>query len=208
MQIRKISLLTFCSILVLSACTTHSAQPKPTNRESTETSTGASESPESTLASSSASYAPGNAEGPARNVPFPTMPKEAMEFSEDGAESFTLYYFDLLNYAIDTSDVTAMKKLTEDDCTVCHKQIIKEAEKTRDAHRWQVGGKHHPKVVDSYISGKDIAIVTVEYTSEVGNVYSAPNTVHEKVPKQEDARLAFDLSYDRGWTVHKIMGAD
>ncbi len=136
------------------------------------------------------------------------MPKKAQEFSEDGAEAFTLYYFDLLNYVIDTSDVAAMKKLTEDDCTVCHKQIIKEAEKTKNAHRWQVGGKHHPKVVDSYISGKDIAIVTMAYTSDVGNVYSAPNTVHEKIVRQEDARLAFDLSYDKGWTVHKIMGAD
>ena len=207
MRNRKFSILVISAILLLSACSGQPAENSPSATGSPEFTTGSSQAGSSRQTTSPSSFVTGTPDGPARNVPFPPISDQASKFSEDGAEAFTLHYFDLINYVIDTSDTEAIKKLTENDCTVCYKQIINEADKAKKDHKWQVGGKHHPKVVDSYISGKNIAIVTVEYTSDVGTVYSAPHKVHEKIALQTDARIAFDLSFDRGWTVHQIKSA-
>jgi len=195
-------------MLILSACIEQSTDNSSTNTNSPKSSLESLDSTPKSEPSPSSLYKPGSAEGPAQNVPFPAMPAEARKFTEDGAKSFTLYYFDLLNYAIDSTDTKEIERISEDDCTICYKSIIDEAEEIKKAHRWQVGGKHQAVVIDSHISGKNIAIVTVEFTSDVGKVYSAPSVVHEKLQKQDATSLAFDLSYNKGWTVHKIMGVE
>lgn len=208
MKIAKFSVLVFCALLILSACNGHSTDGSSTNAASPKTSEESLESTPTKEPSSSSSYEPGSPEGPALNVPFPAIPDKARKFTEEGAKSFTLYYFDLLNYAIDSADTKEIKNLSEASCSICHKSIIDEGENLRRAQRWQVGGKHHAVVTDSYISGKNVAIVTVQFTSDIGKVYSAPNVVHEKIPKQDATRLAFDLTYNKGWTVHRITGVD
>ncbi|WP_345469556.1 DUF6318 family protein [Glutamicibacter ectropisis] len=154
------------------------------------------------------SYIQATSEGPAKNVVLPAMPKDAQEFSEKGASSFVEYYFELLNYTIESNDAEEIKDLSFKECSLCNKSIIDEAEEAQKSGEWQVGGKHHPTILDSYISGKNIAIVTVEYTADPAKIYSSPGTVQEELKEIESNRLAFDLEYDKGWRVYKIIGAN
>lgn len=153
-------------------------------------------------------YLEGSSKGPAKNVPKPKLPVDAKEFTEESASSFVEYYFELLNYAIETNEVAEVKRLSSKECELCDRSIIDEAEAAQKSGEWQVGGEHHPRILDSYISGKNVAIVTVEYTADSAKVYSAPGKVQEELDKIDSNRLAFDLEYNEGWRVYKILGAN
>jgi len=210
MGIRKLLFVTVGAAVILTGCNSNTTGGSPPQGEtqapsSSETRT---DSDPGTTTSASPAYLKGSSKGPAKNVPLPKMPKDAKKFSEEGASRFVEYYFDLLNYTIESNDVKEIKKLSSKECRLCNKSIIDEAEDAKKSGEWQVGGKHHSTVLDSYISGKNVAIVTVEYTADTAIIYSEPGNVQEELERLEPNRLAFDLEYNKGWRVYKIIGAD
>jgi len=50
--------------------------------------------------------------------------------------------------------------------------------------------------------------VTVEYTADTAKIYSSPGIVQEELEELDPIRLAFDLEFDKGWRVYKVVGAD
>ncbi|UYQ76277.1 DUF6318 family protein [Glutamicibacter sp. JL.03c] len=210
MDPRKLIVITVGIGLMLAGCSgsTSSDFPKPSETPSQSDSADSGEDVSKAPAGVSRTYLEGSSKGPAKNVPKPELPADAKEFTEASASSFVEYYFELLNYAIETNEVAEVKRLSSKECELCDKSIINEAEAAQKSGEWQVGGEHHPKILDSHISGKNVAIVTVEYTADSAKVYSAPGKLQEELDKIDPNRLAFDLEYDEGWRVYKILGAN
>lgn len=154
------------------------------------------------------SYERATADGPAKNVPMPKFPKEAGQNSAGGAEAFVDYYFELVNYVIQTNDTERIKSVTTRGCAVCALSIIDPADKAQREGRWQVGGLHHAKIIDSEISGKNLAIVTVSYTADASKFFVKANEVESKLEKLPPTTVAIGLEFDGKWRVYTIEGDD
>ena len=151
-------------------------------------------------------YRPASPEGPAENVPVPKLPALANEYSEEGAAAFAKYYFELLNYTIETNDPKLISKVTSQDCTVCIESTIDSANRAQKSGKWQVGGKHHLKVLDAYISGQDLAVVTVQYTADASQFYLVPNKIDSEFYKLEPTQAGLGLEFDEQWKIYSIVG--
>jgi hypothetical protein len=95
-----ITVFTLVSVLALGACSDDDPEPKfaPTP------STSAPTSPSTTAAS-----------GPTE----PTMPAVANGTDAASAEAFVTFYWEMVNYAEQTGDLAAVKRLSSDDCVAC-----------------------------------------------------------------------------------------
>ncbi len=208
----RISVIVAISLaLAVAGCsTTHVGEPEtstsaPTKIDSTENDSSSSQKPET---KTSSSFIPASANGPAKNVEIPKLPTQARKNSEKGAASFAEYYYELVNYTIDTSDASEIKKYTTRQCEVCGNSIIDPADRAKKQGKWQVGGKHHPVVLESHISGKNLAVVTVEYTADAIKSYTEPNKPLSSNPGLDATRVTLGLEYKDGWKVYRIVGAD
>lgn len=211
MDARKIAVVAslVATALALSGCNDGNAGTPTSSPSSSGTNSSAPASKTATPdPSKSDEYKPATAAGPAENVPVPKMPASAKENSEEGAAAFTTFYFDLVNYSIETNDAKPLKKVTTKDCIVCGVSIIDEATEAKKLGKWHVGGVHHPKILDSYISGKGLAAVTVEYTADNAEIYLAPYELSSKVDKLEPTTVAVSVTFSRGWKVYEIIGAE
>lgn len=207
MNARKIKIAASfaAATLALSGCNVGNAET-PTPSPSIPTST-ASQTP-AEHSEDAEKYKPATADGPAENVAVPKMPGDAKEYSEEGAAAFAIYYFELLNYTIEANNPEIIEKATSKDCKVCEESIIKTAASAEKTGKWQVGGKHHPSVVDSYISGENLAVVTVEYTADASQFYLIPNEIDSEFAKLEATQAAMGLKFDGQWKVYRIIGVD
>ena len=109
-------------ILILTGCTTDtSPTPPPVSSISTTTSSIPTvTAPPSTAApATAAAYQPATANGPAQNVPVPTLPAKAKEFSKDGLLAFAEYWYSTLGYVYETGDPGPMMAITEPGCKTC-----------------------------------------------------------------------------------------
>lgn len=211
MDTRKIAVVaSFAAVaLALSGCSTGNAE-EPTNSASTVEAAPSATSPKSVSPSASETdkYEPASANGPAKNVPVPNLPAAAKKNSEEGAAAFAEYYFDLVNYTIETRDPDLIRKVTTSDCTVCKESTIDPASRAEISGKWQVGGKYHPEVIDSYISGKNLAIVTVRYTADAAQYYLVPNEIDSELSELGASETALGLEFDKQWKIYSIAGVE
>ncbi|MFD1375874.1 DUF6318 family protein [Micrococcus antarcticus] len=211
MDTRKIAVVASVAAvaLALSGCNAGNTEgPKTSPSAAIETSPNPVSTAEKPSPAESLKYKPASADGPAENVPVPERPALAGEYSEDGAAAFTKFYFDLVNYSIETNDAAPLKKVTTKECIVCGVSIIDEATEAEELGKWQVGGKHHPKILDAYITGENLAAVTVEYTADNAEIYLAPHELASKLDKLEPTTVAVGVKFDRDWKVYEIIGAE
>lgn len=206
MSARKITCVALlaASSIALAACESGpETPPTPTPTQSQEKQSGtldASRPPDQTK------YAPASANGPAKNVPIPRMPELANKNSKNGAKSFTEYYFDLVNYTIETNDTKPIKQFTTHACEVCGLSIIDPSDRAKIDGRWQVGGKHRYKVISSEKTGANLAITAVRYTADSAKYYMEPNIVETELEPLASTIVSVGLEYDSGWKVYKIAG--
>lgn len=198
----------FALALALTACSS-APSDSPTSSASapqTEDSSKSTGSPTKTANQESSSFIPASAAGPAKNVALPKLPSKARDNSQKGASAFAEYYYALVNFTIDTNDASELKKYTTRECIVCGLSIIDPADKAKKAGRWQVGGKHHPRILQSNMSGDNLAVVNVEYRADALKTYEAPNKIYSENPGLETTRVAVAVEFDNGWKVYKIAG--
>ncbi|WP_146112235.1 DUF6318 family protein [Arthrobacter sp. MYb222] len=149
-------------------------------------------------------YQPASATGPARNVPVPKMSAAAKKNSEEGATAFAEYYFEVINYVIQTNDGEPLKKSTTRQCEVCGKSLIDPAGRAQISGKWQVGGEHSYQVIDSYKSSNNKAVVTVRFEVAAANFYIKPNELESRKDKRPSKTAAIGMEYDSGWKVYII----
>lgn len=94
------------AVALLAGCTDDN--PSPGDPSSTWTPTGKPETP-----TSSATAKPTE----------PALPEAATKATEAGARAFITYYWDLINYAQVTGDVTALKRVSGPTCGGCNRAI-------------------------------------------------------------------------------------
>lgn len=126
-------------ILGVSACTgggggssSPSGPSSPSVSSSTASGSSASPTP-------SAVYKPADAQGPAENVPKPEKPALADEFSEQGLDAFTRYWYAAYNYMQETGDASFVQAMTEQSCARCN-NVVSSATDWYKSQNWVVGG--------------------------------------------------------------------
>lgn len=87
-----------------------------------------------------AAYKPATSEGPAENVPVPEMPAAAKENTPQGREAFIKYYFDLMNYTIESRDPSIMSAETAKGSRYLL-NLMSVAYSQAQANTWTVGGE-------------------------------------------------------------------
>ncbi|WP_417364211.1 DUF6318 family protein [Glutamicibacter arilaitensis] len=204
MEKRKITIIMLftTTAIALSGCNLVNADT-PTNSHSAKPST-ASESP----TVDAKKYKAASADGPAENVIVPKIPAVAKEKSQEGASAFAKYYFDLVNYTIETNDVEPLTEVTSKDCIVCGVSIIDEATEAKRLGKWQVGGMHHAKILDSNLTGKNQAAVIVAYTADKAQIYLAENDMSSELDVLELTTVSVEMKYNHGWKVHEIVSTE
>ncbi|MFY9678579.1 DUF6318 family protein [Glutamicibacter protophormiae] len=210
MSARKIACVALLAAgsIALAACDSGStAPPTQTSAQSQDNQRGSS-APSETSTSAPKEYKPATSEGPAENVPVPKLPAQASENSAEGAASFAEYYFELINYLVESNDSNPIKKVTSRSCEVCGKSLIDPAARAQVSGKWQVGGGHTFKVVDSFISSKNKAAVSMVYSVASAKFYIRPNELVSTEKSTESMRLSLVIEYDDGWQVQKIVFAE
>jgi len=106
----------------------------PTSEESASPSTTPTPTP-----TPSAVYKPADASGPAQNVPVPVLPEVAKTETKEGLEAFVRYWFEQLNYAYQTGDVSGLDAVTSPNCAYCSK-LSASLTTNYEGDRWLAGG--------------------------------------------------------------------
>ncbi|TPV49355.1 hypothetical protein FJ661_15515 [Pseudarthrobacter phenanthrenivorans] len=127
------------AVLMLSACAGNApADPGP---ESSPPTASATASPTATpTPTPSAVYKPADASGPAQNVPVPVLPEVAKTETKEGLEAFTRYWFEHLNYAYQTGEVSTVQSHTAPGCQYCN-NITGSLTTNYQEGRWLAGGR-------------------------------------------------------------------
>ena len=87
-----------------------------------------------------AAYKPATSTGRAENVPIPALPEAAKANSKEGLEAFARYWYDLLNYGIETGDLKPIKAVTGPSCAMCIR-VFPGIEKWNTDGRWIAGSR-------------------------------------------------------------------
>lgn len=194
-------------VTLLSACSadamTDSSESE--SRQPSSSSTNTSSKPSTHLPSeNNTKYEPASASGPAKNVPVPKIPDAAKKKTEDGAAAFGEYYFDLINFALETNDSALLKSYTLRECYVCATAVIDPTDKAKSSGKWQVGGRHHVKVFDSYMPDKKTAIVSARFEIDPATFYLDPNTPYSKKEKRPSQVASLGMEFSDGWQIYMI----
>lgn len=210
MSARKIACVALlaASSIALAACESGpETPPTPTPAQSQEkpTSSAAPTQSSSSSPKETEEYKPASAKGPAENVPIPKMPAQASENTAEGAAHFAEYYFELINYLVESNDSTPLKRVTSRACELCGEYLIDPAARAQVSGKWQVGGEHKFRVTDSYMSAKNKAAVSMAYSIDEAEFYFIPNELDSTEKSTDSMRLTLAIEYANGWKVQKII---
>lgn len=183
-------------VVLLTGCSADAAPPSASCTDSGELApaTVAPSSPISAPKSEeSEKYKPSTASGPAVNIPVPGLPIAAKEQSVAGASASAKYYFDLINYTVETNEPDPLKRYSLRECEICGTALIDPAGRAQITGKWQVGGQHTYKVVDIYKPSKDRATVSVRFEVAESVFYTTPGKVESRIPKTTSKVAALSL---------------
>lgn len=93
-----------------------------------------------TPSQTAAAYKPATPEGPAENVPVPEMTSAAKENTPEGREAFIKFYFDLMNYTIESRDPSVMLKITAQGTRYLQNLMSVSLSQAQD-NTWTVNGQ-------------------------------------------------------------------
>lgn len=207
MHAKDFVVITSVLALSLCGCVSETSDNPQSNQSATATESSASSRTSTTTPTPKAKkYHPATANGPARNVPVPDMTSEATKNTESGAAAFAEYYLELINFVVETNNAEPIKPVTTRQCEYCGEALIDAAALGRKLGVWQVGGKHHGKVMDSYKPTKDRASVTIKYWISASTVYREPNKIDSEFEKTGQQEMILDLVYNGRWQVDAISG--
>lgn len=189
------------SVLVLSACN-GGGSPQGTGGASESAAASASASPSpSATPTPSAVYKPADAKGKAQNVPVPVLPEAAKAETKEGLLAFSGHWFDLLNYAYETGDVTRVGAVTSSACELCS-NITSSLTKNYEGDRWIVGGKLvTPSVTTTFIPESDEKYQVLVQVQQAAISYFAPggNEFRSPTPPSDTGNVMLVEFKDGGW---------
>ncbi|MCG2623286.1 DUF6318 family protein [Arthrobacter sp. I2-34] len=126
--------------------------------------------PATATPSPTAVYKPASADGPAENVPVPKLPESAREKSVKGLKAFVKYWYALLNYAYESSNLGPLRDVTSTNCTRCE-AVYDGLDRWASEKKWIVGGQ------------VNVLQVSDNFVADTAGVYQSP--VHIKMAGSE-----------------------
>ncbi|MCA4133944.1 DUF6318 family protein [Arthrobacter sp. M4] len=162
----------------------------------------ASETPTPTV---TPKYKPADAKGRAENVPVPVLPEAAKAETKEGLLAFGRYWFDQLNYAYETGDVTGLNAVTSPTCEFCVRLSTSlNANYTQGV--WLSGGKlRTPSLSSTYKldrTGNFQVIVQVQQDRIDYHSMNAPN--YKLTPPSDTGNVMLVVFKDGGWYLNDL----
>ena len=167
-------------------------------------STSAATSPPTTSPSPTSKPVPASSTGPARNWPLPKMPALAKEKSEAGIEAFAEYYYDLVDYTIQTNDTKPIKRVTNRTCTGCASGFIDPFDNNKKAGSWLAGADFEITVTKSILQPVNgVAVYTSTQNEMIA--YMSDGTRQGVFPASDKPFAAtMLLTWKDGWSVESL----
>lgn len=194
------------AVLMATACTggqsppvaAPSSGPPPTSAAPTPSATP--------TATPTASYKPADAKGRAQNVPVPVLPEAAKAETKEGLEAFARYWYQLLNYAYETGDLSRVTSISSATCALCGK-VFPGIEKWNAEGRWIVGATLTVHAVQSkFVKTADGSFqVAVQTQQNPGSLKNADGSDAQTVEESEMLGDLMVAKYEKGrWTVQNV----
>lgn len=190
-------------VLGLSACTGGVGGP---NSSAGPPSSSASSSSASPTPSPTAVYKPADAEGPAQNVPKPEKPVLADEFSEQGLDAFTRYWYAAYNYAVETGDTSIGTEVSQPTCSRCL-QLLDSVKSWYDKGNWIVGSTTQVDATKpSFVRASNGAYqVLVQFNILAGKNMLADKTISNEAPATPVEGDLLNAVFENGkWAITDI----
>lgn len=191
--------------LVLAACA--GGAPADPGTVSPTAAGSASSSPSATpTPTPSAAYKPADASGPAQNVPVPVLPEVAKTETKEGAEAFTRYWFEQLDYAYQTGEIRGVQSFTSPSCEYC-RNITNSLTINYQENRWLAGGKITvPAVTTTFERSADGNYqVVIQVLQDTINYYQANGSEFRAATKPSNTGNVLLVSYqDSAWRVNGL----
>lgn len=192
------------AVLTGTACTSGQASPAATpSNGSPASSSAATPTPTPTP---TASYKPADAAGRAQNVPVPVLPEAAKAETKEGLEAFARYWYELLNYAYETGDLTRISSISSATCALCGK-VFPGIKKWNAEGRWIVGATVKVHAVQStFVRTKDNNFqVSVQSQQQSGLLKNADGSDAQTVAESQMLGDLMVAKYDNGsWAVQNV----
>ncbi|MET3809345.1 DUF6318 family protein [Arthrobacter sp. UYEF3] len=193
-------------LLTATACTGGQASPSaepPAGSPATSASATPTPTPTPTP---TASYKPADATGRAQNVPVPVLPEAAKAQTKEGLEAFARYWYQLLNYAYETGDLSRISSISSGTCALCGK--VFPGIKTWNAEgKWIVGGTVTVLAVQSTFvrTAAGNFQVAVQSQQRSGSLKNADGSDGQTVEESEILGDLMVANYEKGsWTVQNV----
>lgn len=147
-------------------------------------------------------YVPASADGPAQNVPEPSLPAVATENSEEGAEATLQYFWEAVDYARLTGETDPLALVSHESCEFCDDYIEGWQDRYRDGD-WAV--IHEPIEIDILESNTHFdeqqqdewTAISYDITQPAADLYvDGEILTEESVEEVNSATWIADLSYD------------
>nr|WP_281496938.1 DUF6318 family protein [Ornithinimicrobium sp. F0845] len=133
----------------------------------------------------------------------PTLPDEAKEDSEAGAEAFALHYIELINYTSRHPEVGLLEPLATDNCEACENH---EASVAYSAEHKETIAQNLFEVSDSvslHNPTDSVANIRVEVAQVGQDVVDQDGQVVDRLGDHL-ATMSFSLVWDGGWKVEDL----
>jgi hypothetical protein len=122
----------------------------------------------------------------------------------DGLKAFISYYYELLEYTLNTDDSKPVRKFTHSDCEACFEQFINTADGNKVAGSWITGANFGPVVTRAVIEGKS-GVALLRVSQEEMLVYASDGTQYASFPAStKPLPGSMLLLYEDGWQVQSI----
>jgi hypothetical protein len=140
-------------------------------------------------------------------LPAPTPPPLASERSAQGAQAFVRYWFQTLDYATQTGDISRLTQASDPSCQPCESAISVVRESYSDGGYMQGGTFTLRAVSADTFALKDRPQITVSYDRSSRAGYGPDGQVRDSRPAAAFVSSQLTLTWSaNGWHVASIVG--
>ncbi len=184
-------------LLGASACTGAGGAPSSSTSPPSASASSSSASPTPTAA-----YKPADANGPAENVPKPEKPALADEFSEQGLDAFTRYWYAAYNYLVETGDPNLLQSVTQQSCARCN-NVIADTSAWYNGGGWRIGDLLTPTSIR--VTFTSVYQALVQYNKSDGTFIRPDGQVEKNYPATVADVDVFNATYlENKWLVSNV----
>ncbi len=132
------------------------------------------------------------------------MPEAAKKKTESGIKAFAEYYYELVEYTIQTNDTKLIKKVTKRTCIECASGFIDPFDNNKKAGSWLAGADFEITVTRSILQPRNGVVLYTSSQSEMVAYMSDGTRQGVFLASDEPSPATMLLSWDDGWSVETL----